>query len=255
MRPLVVGWAMAWVLVAASAAPADVIYREVFPNTSTTNNITSGGTGWPGWKLNLGAGGAGAGTGWGVSYSPGRPQDLAGIHSAPYSTEQVKGFFGSWDNNHNNNDMLFWTDEYTADLSGVGRISWYQGNGAAADVFRVAICVKDAQNNSAWYASATTFTNTAVSSGANFGAQAVERFLDFSGATWRALDFVAGSSLALGSATTLPSAGTITSFGLYCDKKTGTLRFDTYTVEAPEPATLGLLAVGLAVAWQRRRRG
>ncbi|QNN23221.1 hypothetical protein HED60_13385 [Planctomycetales bacterium ZRK34] len=226
-------------MLAVGHAQAGVIYREVFPNNTANNDALS----TDDWQINSDAGALAASQV--NSPTTGSPTNQSAVNSNPDSAEISNGY--AFNNDANGVDYLIWTDEYTVDRTAysITSISWYQANESTSDVSRAAI-----QIGSQWYASSQTFQNTS----AYFGGSGGELMsLDFASANWLLLDFTDGSSLALGSAASLPG-GDITAFGVYYDSKVARLRLDTYAITAiPTPAALpaglGMLAM---IAWRRR---
>ncbi|MGE4490075.1 MAG: hypothetical protein AB7E95_11090, partial [Kiritimatiellales bacterium] len=75
-------------------------------------------------------------------------------------------------------------------------------------------------------------------------------------ATWLALDFVEGSSLTVGSATTL-SGNTINGIGFYMSSVDAALRLDALEVQTdiiPEPKTVSLILLSSVCLLLIRRR-
>lgn len=129
--------------------------------------------------------------------------------------------------------------------------SWLQGNGGdGSSPVRLAI-----EMEGQWYASSTAFT-TPGQTLANFASltstTAVEQSLVFSetASNWHLIDFVAGTSMALGATASHDLSGTITGFGFFTEavSTTNNIRIADFNVTAvPEPSTYALGVIGLAV--------
>lgn len=100
-----------------------------------------------------------------------------------------------------------------------------------------------------WYVSTTLFNNTAWTAPETVTTTAT---------TWDSLSFTSGSTLVLGSLTTLPTTGTITGIGFYDADETNAIRIDTISVNVnavPEPSTWMMVVAGLfGLGWWRFRR-
>ncbi len=230
------------------ADPTDryLIYREIFPNDGSGSNIYStDAKGKTGWTVHYGPNAAEddtSGGGWRISRDPLDTSATAaiGVNSNPQLVPpDNEGYVwhGTGDTGVAN---ILWTDEYTVDRSewAVTEIRWTQRN-VATDPIRIAVQIGDD-----WYASDEDFAGTGLRS----------QSLDFTTAQWRSLDFDPGSSLVLGSLTTLPGTGDITAFGWFTDSRTNTLKLDSFEIRGvPEPAAALLLSLALMAmaAWRR----
>jgi hypothetical protein len=236
-------------LLFASCAPASakaaIIYREIFPNNGGSNQDLS----FDGWQIHFDSDAEQISTG-GNSPTVSQPNNTdPGVNSFPSNAPPVAGYASIAATVNTN--YLFWTSEYTVDRTAdsVTSISWWQANTSSEASSQAAVRI-----GTQWYASTDTFSNPAA---ANFNS-AYQRTLDFTTATWQLLDFVPGTSLALGAATTLP-AGNLIAFGWYVDSSEGArLRMDTFEINAvpvPEPSTgLLLTAAGFLLLSRRRSR-
>jgi hypothetical protein len=219
--------AIALAISLATEASATVIYREIFPNNSSSNEELN----TEGWQIHFGSGAQVDDGAVDNINSPSfsTPNNLDAVNSNPtinYPSDGYAFTFGS-----TSGDYLFWTNEYTVDRSvwNPTEISWYQAH-ADGNASRAAL-----QIAGQWYASQQTFTNTST----NTDAMDLEQ-LDFTSATWLPLDFTPGSSLSLGGSTIALPGGNITAFGVYTDFTNDRLRLDTFQIDALEVPPLPL---------------
>jgi len=251
------------------------IYREVFGNNTTVNNLLST-VGWVGAYGATAADSAGGGmiaNNFGVSAALGSPNNLENINAGGPSLSQANGllFTSGGTGATRGIGLMSWiayTAGYTVDpiATPIQDISFYAGSGANASDgvipgFRIAV-----QIGGNWYASSAVLANPiAVTSAANFhlgagsgGAQQVTFTWTTAVSAWDSLTFVPGTSLVLGSTLASPlPAGNITGFGLYSDQLTGagaTRGFDTYQIDTvPEPSSVVLVLSGVGVLMSLRR--
>jgi len=215
-------------------------YRNVFSNGTQANQPASSAD----WELYSGSSGTAISAfdgsitpRGGVGFGVGKPVDQ---HNALEGqqvlvSEQELGYVYIF--NDAPIDYFAYT-ESTLDRSQLEptQISWYQGHNRSDMESRVALRIEGQ-----WYVSTEGFTNPAVSSGSDFNAQAEQQVFTFTtmASAWQALDFVPGSTLALGANLTqqLPG-GNVEAFGLLVlnssTNESKTLRFDTYQVEVEE---------------------
>ncbi|MBC8041553.1 MAG: PEP-CTERM sorting domain-containing protein [Opitutaceae bacterium] len=150
------------------------------------------------------------------------------------------------------NTAFVFTNEYTVNRTAntISTITWDQRSDAGGN-FSAAV-----QIGGNWYVSAAV-AKPAVN-GTNWGVVS----LDFQNTTWSTLSFTGGSTLALGSSTSLPLTGDITGFGWYASTGAANSRLDGFTINAfsavPEPSTYAALAgasvLGFAACRRRRSR-
>lgn len=245
----------------SATAKAQIVYREIFPNTTGSDQTFL--TNANGWGLRTTAGA-------GVSSSAG---DVRGINGNPIGLPNVNaGTVSSADQgfvrifNGIASGVYAYTTEYgSISAANITNVSWYQGNQNTSDTLQVLLSI-----GGTTYISQTGFTNTTglASSGDFPTSSAVElKTLTISGATWFTLTAepnTIGTSTTINAVgATLPTSGLITGFGLYASSfansasgPSGQVRFDNFAIQAiPEPTTLALLAGSLsALAIFRRRR-
>lgn len=234
------------------------IYREVFGNTTTSNQDLSA-VGWAGaWGGNGASSLTAPANNFGVSTANGSPQTLDNINAGGPATSLVKGLAFTSGAFAAGTNWLAYSSAYTVDQTQtpIQDISFYAGSALNSTMGivpgeRIAV-----QINGNWYATSQVFGNTTgVSSAANFGSQAVQVIFNWTTAAsaWDSLTFVPGTTLALGSALSSPlPSDPITAFGLYSDAQTGapaTQRFDTYQIDSlvPEPGSVMLALLGVGV--------
>ncbi len=222
-----------------------VVYREIFPNPSTAQDLPLSTAGWN--------------SRWGASATNvprqeiakanGSPTDVFPVNSNPANDGIAIGYLvahpGS--GSYNGDPVLHWTDEYTIDRGywDVYDVQWRQRNQSAADATQVAVRIDDD-----WFVSEQSFSNPASDTWAFMR-------LNFGRASWLELDFEPGSLLALGSPVSLLPSGDITAFGLFINNAVNTHRIDSFTISAvPEPHSAAILAIavlGFALGRPRRR--
>lgn len=240
------GFAFA-ILANSSLVAQTVIYRETFPFTWSG---TPSGQGWQeysGSTAALNASGPDIFNGTGAPATPSGTLPVNANTAGWSQTSPDLGFFRGF--NLGGVQALIRTSEYSFTLGGSGfalnSLSFVSAN-ANSLATRFAL-----QVDSQWYVSDATFTPPLEALSSNFGNTAQTFTLAVNGSTlWRTLSFTAGSVLGTpgGSTTTLPTSGTVNSFGFYINAATGTYRYDSYTIHAtavPEPGTLAMLVLGL----------
>jgi len=246
---------------------AQVLYREVFGNSTnvtSANNLLST-VGWSGaWGPTATDSSSPSPNNFGISSSVGSPINLDNVNAGGPAASMQNGFiFTSGTGASLNNWIAYGTG--SVDPNQIQDISFYAGsaaNGAnGIPGARVAV-----QVDGNWYVSAQVLANTvAVSSGANFSANAQQEVFNWTTApsAWYSLSFTPGTTLALGSLLTspLPTDNNLTAFGLYSDQEPGggnaTRRFDTFQIDAvPEPGSvlLALLGAGLLIKLRPSRK-
>lgn len=213
-----------------------VIYRETFGNSGTNNyNLNTTTYVATDWQVYYTAAGTNGMLNRAVvSNVASTPANLDNIGTGYTTMSQTNGCIYT---DLPTNPYFFFTTGHTGNLLDIKQVpdltfSWYQKNNSASDGFRVAI-----QIDGNWYASSQLVTSTA-----NVWSPVSYTF-STDAANWYALNFTAGSSLALGSLmSTSLSTNDITGFGLYAEVGTGgTKRFDTFTISVPECQTTTLL--------------
>lgn len=210
----------------AAPVQADVLYQETFDNGSGGRHSLD----TYGWHFNYSASGT-----TGDSSSTANTAVYVGNAGFVYDSVQVPG-----------GRILLWTDELplgAIDISDVGTVTFELRNVQTDNEnIRLAIKVDDE-----WYATQTSYNNTDQDV---WELQTV----DFSTVAWNNLSFVADTTLAEGSAASLPTSGTVNAIGFFDDARTNSRRFDTLTINAvPEPASLTLMGLGGLLVIRRRR--
>lgn len=144
---------------------------------------------------------------------------------------------------------IVFTNEIQASATAVNELSmatfFMRNGGTTADV-RFALQVE-----SVWYVTTAVY-NTPTTTW-------LQQTVDFSSATWNLLNYTSGSTLAMGSAATLPLSGQVNGIGFFTANKPGFyMSFDDVAVSTaaiPEPATVALFAIaGLVAGCQFVRR-
>ena len=188
------------------------IYREVFGNNTTVNNLLST-VGWAGAYGAIATDSAGGGmiaNNFGVSASLGSPNNLENINAGGPSLSQANGFLFTSGGTAATMNWIAYTTGYTVDTTAnpIQDISFYAGSAGNASTggvvpgFRIAV-----QIGGNWYASTAVLANSLnVSSAGNFhlapgsgGAKQVTFTWTNAASAWDSLTFVPGTSLVLGS--------------------------------------------------------
>lgn len=257
------------ILLSMQVTYGNVIYREVFGNSSTSSNSSFGIEGWYGyWGGTAASQDSATYNQFGVSTAAGAPQNLDNVNAGGPALSMVNGLgftSGGTLTPGANSRILVGTSQYTVDTTAwnLQTISFYAGSGNSGGSipgFRIAVEI-----GTNWYATAQVFANTtSVGSISGFPAGAQQQTFNWTTAAsaWDTLTFVPGTSLVLGSAvgSDLPS-DPIVAFGLYSDPVTNataasTRRWDTYEINAnaiPEPSSVALVFIGVVTLLGIRR--
>jgi len=215
-------------LTVLQAPTGNVLYRETFWNQGGTGNEPLSQVGWTGLSTNS----ATPAGNFILSNSVGKPTGLPIVNAVEPDPNAAKelGFLAAFNESA---PYFAFTGEYTLNLNNfnVSAVTWYQGHNNANLATRFAIEI-DGQ----WFVTNQTFTNTAVASGGNFqnatgGAE--EKTFTWSAAAsdWLELNFIQGSSIAIGNPASADLSGEITSIGLYADGINGTFRADNLEIQ------------------------
>jgi len=245
--------AAAVVLSASATANAilltpEVVYREVFPNSTSQNNTAT-----VGWQAHEGPtatqiGGIAVGDTVHLATGGAPNPNPTPINSGPDSIGQGRTFHGGTAGQA----QIFWTDEFTipANLR-VTSVTWFEshssGGGPLSFVARV--------SGEGWFLTDLTASPTGNSEPGGWDQQEI----DLLATTWQPITFTPGSVLLLDGAVggDLPG-GSVTAFGALERSFTNFLRLDTFEIMAarivPEPSAMSLLAVALPLIWRKSRR-
>lgn len=244
------------ILLSVQATQAQTpIYREVFGNSTTTNNYLSS-VGWAGaWGATATDSSNPSPNNFGISSSLSDPGNLDNINAGGPAASLSNGFLFTSGTGASLNNWFAYTTSYTIDPTAtpIQDISIFAGSAANSTFgipgFRIAI-----QTDGNWYVSTAVLANTvAVASGGNFNSQAQQVTFNWTTAAsaWESLTFVPGTSLVVGSVLSSPLSGDpITGFGLYSDQEPGagnaTRRVDTFQIDiVPEPGSVALMLLGI----------
>ena len=244
------------------------IYREIFANLATSNNLPSS-VSWVGsWSSaatdSQGPNG-GATSFFGISSSNGNSTGVgAPINTTPSEVNTNRGFLfiSGGAANPGATNWVATTSAFTVNTGAntVNDMSFYSGNSFTASLEHFVV-----QIDGNWYATVQTFGNAAaVTSAANFAAQAQQDTFTWTTAAsaWETLNYTPGTTLTLGSVLSSALPGdNITAFGLYSDGVGGagaTSRVDTFEIDAtptavPEPGSVALVLSGVGVLMGLRR--
>lgn len=235
-------------LIGAGVAQAEVIYHENWTNTGTAISGSAGvkaATGWEGyWGSNAAIT---VDSRFQLSSASADVIEQASVNSNPGTPDNQQGFIFL---NGTGAPYINFTDEYTIDRSSVDYSALrfqLDTNGDTGNPLRFVVRI-----GGDWYA--TQAASGLVAGGWGPSNTDNRYTVDFSTASWAALTFDPGDTLALGSATTLPGSGDIDAFGFFSDAKTGSSRFDDYHIEiVPEPGSMTLASLGTLMLLRRKR--
>lgn len=233
---------------------ADTLYREVFPAAvgAGTKDIN---VGWHDYYSNSSNSGkvSELTNGIGLSTTGSVPNNLPGVNCVQFDPMNTGRFILS---STTTLHALEWTDEYTFNTASYTNltVSWYQQSMNAGIGARLAMktggqwYVSDAVSESIWdhtlYYPVTS----------QFGLKTV----DVATTNWYTLTAEIGKPFAIGTTAGVLPSGLVTAFGIYYDNNgNGGSAFDTFQINGdliPEPASLGLLAIGIGTMAIRRRK-
>jgi hypothetical protein len=208
----------------------NILYRETFWNDDPNNNAPLSDAAWFGFNA-----GGNPFANFILSNSIGKPVGLSNVNAGPDDPSPAKdvGLLAAF---NGGNTFFGYTEEFSINLAttNISNFSWYQGHSSGSASMRVAVRI-----GGQWYATSSTYTNSALGSASNFqnadpgGAE--EKIFTFSqtASEWQILNFTQGTTLSLGSvlSSDLPT-GIIDAFGFYADNGGNfTFRADNLTIE------------------------
>lgn len=242
----------------ASLANAEVVYREIF-SANGTNEPLLANSGWDSrWTTNATA----------LQYNVqtkadgGPTPNLPPINSNPvWGTNIGRTYLRTTAYPPADQPFILWTSEYNPVLSSIEKLTearfWERhstavGNTLTHDTFHFVL-----QIGGTWYVSDQSTALTGANSTSASDGTWYEQSIGLSNATWRTLSFTPNSTLSQpGSSVSLPVSGTVTSFGFYVPAVSTTLhdyRFDSIELYMiPEPSSALLLVLGGLFLWCRR---
>lgn len=235
----------------AGAAQAQVVYQQVFGNSTGSYQLPSAvGADWSEWLCGASSSSYAPSSAWsgvGVTNAAGLSSTDVNIGAAlPAVTQSVTN--GALVSTGVNMTMLGYTTTLTIDPTAYSQLqfSWLQKSANfAADYTRVIVCV-----GSKWYMSTTNFMTSSSAVGSEtftYTPTASSWYLLANGATFS--KSLIPDNTNIESLVTTPSSdlsGNITGFGLLMNTKASNyLYVDSFAVTAvPEPASAGLLVLG-----------
>jgi len=214
-----------------AAHAATTIYSQPFPSGSTILPMNTTGVEWNA-KLN------------GSTYDPANTTPTSGPVIGVDTTNRYLFNSGGVSDKGRH---LWWATENVFPATNYDLLTTIDFGLAAnsgSQVIQVAI-----RSGGSWFVSQSGYSHTGTSGGAaSFGAKQ----LDFTTATWNALNF---DTLAVGAAGD-PTAGSVTNIGFFSVEILGHLRIDNIEVAAiPEPGVWWLALGGAGLLLRRRRNG
>ena len=229
---------------AGQKVSASVIYQDVFTAGDVDRAMS-----FVGWEAREGTNGAN----WTypkIAHSGGTTLDEGSVNSNPQIPDSATVHGGYWYiYAHANKASFFLTNEYSFDMGAYSDLQFsMRHNSNTAEVVRAAIEVDDN-----WYVSdGVALVDHAGWAGAKMW------HVDADTTNWYVLNYVPGTTMNVGGATTLPSSGTVGGFGWYIDAvgSARSIRYDNYKIvgnPVPEPATVVLLSLGAWASLRRRR--
>ncbi|MEM6550551.1 MAG: hypothetical protein AAF750_00235 [Planctomycetota bacterium] len=225
-----------------NTSAGEVVYRETFPRAANADGPDDARLLGDGWNLNWQSKAmSGDRAAFNSNHANGgSPQDLPAINASAESNAPTRDGYVlhgyDWTGPH-----LFWTQEFEIDRTqwDVTGFAWRQADNdrdaetreptAKPSEFRVAVRV-----GTDWYVSSQAFATDGPFGVYNMNASAQAMSLAVASASWLPLEFVPTRALAFDTSATsvdLP-VGIVTAFGLYIDKRTRHIAFDTFEVTA-----------------------
>ncbi len=221
------------------SAKAAVIYTDTFNTDGSTYGV-----GYSGWDWAYSTSGTdgnenaqGASGNFGVNRAPTNFNGYIGYYFLNTDTARPNPVFVYADNTH----TVYFTPYNYSDITS---IQFDLKNDANVNL-RLALKI-----DGSWFISTTQYTNATSGVSQSFG---IDPFTD---TNWSTLNFSLGSSLTIGSSTSLPSSGSIQGIGFYdpAPAVTRMSRIEQVTINAiPEPASALLGSLGLLLLFGRRR--
>lgn len=245
MRHILPAIALA-LLFTVSGLHAQVIYQELFSNTSGSNQSESS----VGWTSYWGS------TGTIITMEVDKTfiAPLGGNPSTPNGYLALNN--SSLSPNYANSFAIVENFASGLNISG-STITWTMGNNSTAMTARLLIQIggDGTAGSGTWYASSQAFSNSTVYNSqvafAGASTASVTQTLTFSTAAsdWLSFTLAPGTTMSLGSVLGSDlSSSQITGIGLLVTTPNSSVigRFDTLTVTVPEPSTIAMFAGGLA---------
>ncbi len=233
MKPSVIFGVLALAFIITGVTRADVIYTEDFGEGQVGGVQTSMySEGWGGW--------------YGSTATDCSTSSTTGVYLYPGTSTSDGRYVYTATN------ALIATDEVpvvsTSDLQSISFLANHNSTSATA---RMGVMIE-----SNYYVTDETFSMKDAGSSSDWGLAETHTFTWTNAASaWRVLDFVPGSTLAVGDLVTSDLSGDVVAFGVFFSSNA--MRIDNFTVSAvPEPGTLLLVFAGLVplLVWPRLRR-
>ncbi len=153
------------------------------------------------------------------------------VHSDPLYADGTVGYLYSPAGTATSREQILFQDEYSMDVADLPNMvfSWNYRNDLSNQQYRALIAVAPTDLGSGWDIDDVDWYATDVVVAPDGGSwSSVE--IDLGTASWYNVNVVEGSNISIGSATAAPASGVVVGSGIYVDTKTGTHRFDNFSV-------------------------
>ncbi len=210
------------------------VYQELWSNGSgVQDQFDDQAYGWRQYAWHGGTTWKGLATDCNVAIAGGGSIPQGGsAHSDPLYADGTVGYLYSYAWTGTSREQILFQDEYSMDVADLPNLSfsWNYYNDLPNQNYRALVAVAPVDFGSGWDIDDVDWyaTDIAVASGEDAWFP-IE--IDLGTASWYNVNVVEGSDISVGSATNAPASGVIVGCGIYVDTKTGTHRFDSFSVK------------------------